>query len=86
MNQSLSETLTHCWSVNRAYAGLRVGWEERAEYVELRMADKMWKYASVASTKTKTIVSIGANAVCFASGREIAGIAGGELSGSSTAS
>jgi hypothetical protein len=50
------------------------GGAEIAEKVECLIEERMWKYESVARTKTKTIVSMGAVAVRAASARESARI------------
>ena len=41
---------------------------------ECLIPDSMWKYASVARTKTETIVSMGEKTVCVDSGRRTARI------------
>jgi len=59
---SVSGTVTHSLLRQSACDGRKGGGVLGAKKEECFMADRTWKYASVASTKKKTIVSMGEDA------------------------
>ena len=73
---SVSGTVTHSFSRQSACDGRKGGGVLEAKKEECFMAERTWKYARVASTKKKTMVSMGEDAACVETGRIRALIAG----------